>query len=112
MLAWRSRAGDHGLEQLLRDATLSSWLVRQSRARGDPEAPIVAADGRSLARAIRVVGRVEPIFVEETGGMRDAVLSCVKDGDVVVTMGAGSIGYLAPELALAGSRNNIRDIRS
>ena len=75
------------------------------------EAPIVAADGRSLARALRVVGKVEPIFVEETGGMRDAVLACVKDGDVVVTMGAGSIGYLAPELALAGARNNIRDIR-
>ena len=75
------------------------------------EAPIVAADGRSLARALRVVGKVEPIFVEETGGMRDAVLACVKDGDVVITMGAGSIGYLAPELALAGTRNNIRDIR-
>ena len=75
------------------------------------EAPIVAADGRSLARAIRVVGRVEPIFVEETSGMKDAVLACVKDGDVVVTMGAGSIGYLAPDLARAGSRNNIRDIR-
>ena len=75
------------------------------------EAPIVAADGRSLARAIRVVGKVEPIFVEEASGMKDAVLACVKDGDVVVTMGAGSIGYLAPDLARAGSRNNIRDIR-
>jgi UDP-N-acetylmuramate--alanine ligase len=75
------------------------------------EAPIVAADGRSLARAIRVVGKVEPIFVEETSGMREAVIACVQDGDVVVTMGAGSIGHLAPDLASAGSRNNIRDIR-
>ena len=64
------------------------------------EAPIVAADGRSLARAIRVAGKVEPVFVEKSSQMRDAVLGRVRDGDVVVTMGAGSIGHLAPELAL------------
>ena len=64
------------------------------------EAPIVAADGRSLARAVRVAGKVEPIFVERTTEMRDAVLSRVRDGDVVVTMGAGSIANLAPELAI------------
>jgi UDP-N-acetylmuramate--alanine ligase len=64
------------------------------------EAPIVAADGRALARAIRVAGRVEPVFVEKTADMRDAVLSRVRDGDVVITMGAGSIGHLAPELAV------------
>ena len=65
------------------------------------EAPIVAADGRALARAIRVGGRVEPLFVETVAEMRDAVLSRVKDGDVVVTMGAGSIANLAPELAVS-----------
>jgi UDP-N-acetylmuramate--alanine ligase len=65
------------------------------------EAPIVAADGRALARALRVAGKVEPTFVEHTSEMREAVLSRVKDGDVVLTMGAGSIGGLAPELALA-----------
>ena len=65
------------------------------------EAPIVAADGRALARAIRVGGRVEPLFVETVAEMRDAVLSRVRDGDVVVTMGAGSIANLAPELAVA-----------
>jgi UDP-N-acetylmuramate--alanine ligase len=64
------------------------------------ESPIVAADGRSLARAIRVAGRVEPVFVEKTTDMRDAVLSRLRDGDVVLTMGAGSIGHLAPELAV------------
>jgi UDP-N-acetylmuramate--alanine ligase len=64
------------------------------------EAPIVAADGRSLARAVRVAGRVEPVFVEKSSEMRDAVLGRVRDGDVVVTMGAGSIGHLAPELAV------------
>jgi UDP-N-acetylmuramate--alanine ligase len=64
------------------------------------EAPIVAADGRALARAVRVAGKVEPLFVEKTAEMRDAVLSRVRGGDVVLTMGAGSIGHLAPELAV------------
>jgi UDP-N-acetylmuramate--alanine ligase len=64
------------------------------------EAPIVAADGRSLARAVRVAGKVEPVFVEKSSEMRDAVLARLRDGDVVVTMGAGSIGHLAPELAV------------
>ena len=64
------------------------------------EAPIVGADGRSLARAIRLAGKVEPIFVEKSSAMRAAVLERVRDGDVVLTMGAGSIGHLAPELAL------------
>ncbi|MDQ3026048.1 MAG: Mur ligase family protein, partial [Pseudomonadota bacterium] len=64
------------------------------------EAPIVAADGRSLARAVRVAGKVEPVFVERSSEMRDAVLGRLRDGDVVLTMGAGSIGHLAPELAV------------
>jgi len=64
------------------------------------EAPIVGADGRSLARSIRLTGKVEPLFVEKTSEMREAVLSRVRDGDVVVTMGAGSIANLAPELAI------------
>ena len=56
------------------------------------EAPIVAADGRSLARAVRVTGRVEPLFVEDIDALPDAILEVVRDGDVVITMGAGSIG--------------------
>ncbi len=64
------------------------------------EAPIVAADGRALARAVRVAGKIEPLFVETSAAMREAVLSRVRDGDVVITMGAGSIGHLAPELAV------------
>src|SRR5262249_53076421 len=67
------------------------------------EAPIVAADGRSLARAVRVAGKVEPVFVERVTEMREAVLSRVRDGDVVITMGAGSIANLAPELATPGA---------
>jgi UDP-N-acetylmuramate--alanine ligase len=64
------------------------------------EAPIVGADGRSLVRSVRLAGKVEPLFVEKTSEMRDAVLSRIRDGDVVVTMGAGSIANLAPELAI------------
>ncbi|HYF57890.1 MAG TPA: UDP-N-acetylmuramate--L-alanine ligase [Burkholderiaceae bacterium] len=56
------------------------------------EAPIVAADGRTLARAVRVAGKVEPVFVEDVGTLAETILDTVRDGDVVVTMGAGSIG--------------------
>jgi UDP-N-acetylmuramate--alanine ligase len=63
------------------------------------EAPVVAADGRSLARAVRVAGRVEPVFVPEVQELVQAVLDMVRDGDVVLTMGAGSIGQLPAQLA-------------
>jgi UDP-N-acetylmuramate--alanine ligase len=63
------------------------------------ESPIVAADGRALVRAVRVAGKVEPVFCEQVAQMKDAVLAAVRDGDVVVTMGAGSVAGLAPELA-------------
>ncbi len=56
------------------------------------EDPIVAADGRSLARAVRVAGKVEPVFVDDIGAMPQAVLDGARDGDVVLCMGAGSIG--------------------
>jgi len=62
------------------------------------EAPIVAADGRSLARAVRVAGRVEPLFVEDIAEMPDAIRRVARDGDVVVTMGAGSIGSVPAQL--------------
>ncbi len=71
------------------------------------EAPIVAADGRSLARAVRVAGKVEPVFVERSTEMREAVLARLRDGDVVITMGAGSIGHLAPELAVPPSGGRV-----
>jgi UDP-N-acetylmuramate--alanine ligase len=62
------------------------------------EAPIVAADGRALARAVRVQGKVEPVFVEAIGEVAATVANIVRDGDVVVTMGAGSIGGLPAQL--------------
>ena len=63
------------------------------------EAPIVAADGRALARALRVAGKVEPVFVEDVGEIPTAIRTLAKDGDIVLTMGAGSIGQVAPALA-------------
>ncbi|MEO8304134.1 MAG: UDP-N-acetylmuramate--L-alanine ligase [Betaproteobacteria bacterium] len=58
------------------------------------EAPIVAADGRALARAVRVAGKVEPVFVESIAELPAAIAALVQEGDVVVTMGAGSIGQV------------------
>jgi UDP-N-acetylmuramate--alanine ligase len=59
------------------------------------EAPIVAADGRSLARALRVAGKLEPVFVDDIGAMPQSILDNARDGDVVLCMGAGSIGAVA-----------------
>jgi UDP-N-acetylmuramate--alanine ligase len=56
------------------------------------EAPIVAADGRSLARALRVAGRIEPVFVDQIADMAQAIIDNARAGDVVLCMGAGSIG--------------------
>ena len=67
------------------------------------EAPIVAADGRSLARALRVAGKVEPVFVDDIAHMPQAILDNARDGDVVLCMGAGSIGAVPGQvMALAG----------
>ena len=67
------------------------------------EAPIVAADGRSLARALRVAGKVEPVFVDDIAHMPQAILDNARDGDVVLCMGAGSIGVVPGQvMALAG----------
>ncbi len=67
------------------------------------EAPIVAADARALARAVRVLGKVEPVFVEQVADLPAAVERAVRDGDVVLAMGAGSIGTVAAQLAKAGA---------
>jgi len=78
-------------------STVDALLLAEVYAAG--EAPIVAADGRALARALRVTGKVEPVFVEDIGGMPQAIFDVVKDGDVVLTMGAGSIGGIPAKLA-------------
>ncbi|MEI7445907.1 MAG: UDP-N-acetylmuramate--L-alanine ligase [Burkholderiales bacterium] len=71
-------------------SSVDALLLAEVYAAG--ESPIVAADGRTLARAVRVAGKVEPVFVEDVGTMPETILDAVRDGDVVITMGAGSIG--------------------
>ena len=71
-------------------AQADSVLLAEVYAAG--EAPIVAADGRSLARALRVAGRIEPVFVDDIAAMPQSIVENARGGDVVLCMGAGSIG--------------------
>ena len=82
-------------------ATTDVLLLAEVYSAG--EAPIVAADGRSLARALRVGGKVEPIFIETIDEFPAALQDVVRDGDVVITMGAGSIGQVPARLAGGGA---------
>ncbi|BCF89750.1 MULTISPECIES: UDP-N-acetylmuramate--L-alanine ligase [Paraburkholderia] len=78
-------------------STVDALVLTEVYAAG--EAPIVAADGRALTRSIRVAGKVEPVFVETVDEVPDALGAIVRDGDVVITMGAGSIGSVPGRLA-------------
>ena len=62
------------------------------------EAPIANADGRAVCRAVRSRGRVEPVFVEDVQQLAESLRGLLEDGDLVVTMGAGSIGAVAHDL--------------
>lgn len=75
---------------------VDSLLLAEVYAAG--EAPIVAADGRALTRAVRVAGKIEPVFVEDIASMPQMILDTVRNGDVVLTMGAGSIGAVPGKL--------------
>ena len=77
-------------------SSVDALLLAEVYAAG--EAPIVADDSRALARALRVAGKVEPIFVEQIGDMPQAIFDAARDGDVVVSMGAGSIGGVPAQL--------------
>jgi UDP-N-acetylmuramate--alanine ligase len=80
-------------------STVDALLLAEIYAAG--EAPIVAADGRSLARALRVTGKVEPVFVEDIADMPQTIMDVARAGDVVLCMGAGSIGAV-PAKVVAG----------
>ncbi|MBB5213888.1 UDP-N-acetylmuramate--L-alanine ligase [Parapusillimonas granuli] len=62
------------------------------------EAPLIAADGRALARALRVAGKVEPVFVEDVADLPSAIRDFARDRDVVIVMGAGSISRVPAQL--------------
>jgi len=76
-------------------------LLGEVYAAGEP--PIVAADGRTLARALRVAGKVEPVFVDDIAAMPRAILDNARAGDVVLCMGAGSIGAVPAKVVEIGN---------
>ncbi len=80
-------------------STVDALVLVDVYPAGEP--PIVAADGRALARAVRVAGKVEPVFVETLAEAPAAIRAIARDGDVVVTMGAGSIGQVPAQLVAA-----------
>jgi UDP-N-acetylmuramate--alanine ligase len=77
-------------------ATVDALIVTEVYAAG--EAPIAGADGKAICRAVRSHGRVQPVFVDKIESLSDSIARIVQDGDVVVTMGAGSIGGVPGEL--------------
>ncbi len=77
--------------------TVDALVLSEVYAAG--EAPIVAADGRALMQALRVAGQTAAVFVENISDMPHAIMQMVRDGDVVVTMGAGTIGNVPQLLA-------------
>jgi UDP-N-acetylmuramate--alanine ligase len=74
-------------------------LLAEVYAAGEP--PIVAADARALTRALRVAGKLEPVFVEDIAAMPQTILDTAQNGDVIITLGAGSIGGVAGKLVAA-----------
>jgi UDP-N-acetylmuramate--alanine ligase len=82
-------------------STADAVLLAEVYAAGEP--PIVAADGRALARAVRIAGKVEPVFVEDVTSLPAEIVSAVRDGDVVIAMGAGSIGAVAGQVREAAA---------
>ncbi len=81
-------------------------VLTEVYAAGD--SPIVGADGRSLARAIRLSGGAALVYEESVNDVPQAILRAVRDGDVVVTLGAGSIGRVAPELSRMAKDGEIK----
>ena len=76
--------------------TADAVLLAEVYAAG--EAPIVAADGRALARALRVAGKVDPVFVDDITAMPQTIVEQARAGDVVISMGAGSIGQVPQQV--------------
>jgi UDP-N-acetylmuramate--alanine ligase len=80
-------------------STVDALVLTDVYPAGEPA--IVKADGRALARAVRVAGKVEPVFVKQVTDVADAIRAIARDRDVVLTMGAGSIGGVATALSPA-----------
>ena len=72
------------------------------------EAPIAGADGRALARAVRARGKVDPVLIDHPRELKDTLPALLRDGDLLLLMGAGDIGATASELAAAGMLKTIK----
>jgi len=83
--------------------TADAVLLAEVYAAG--EAPIVAADGRALARALRLAGKVDAVFVDDIKDMPKAIWQQARAGDVVLSMGAGSIGNVPNQVAVESKRS-------
>ena len=81
---------------------VDALLLSEVYAAGEP--PIVAADGRALARALRVAGQIEPLFVPDIQDLAAQVLQHAQDGDVVLCMGAGSVGQVPAQIVALAER--------
>jgi UDP-N-acetylmuramate--alanine ligase len=62
------------------------------------EAPIAGADGRAICRAVRSLGALEPLFIERVEELASVLKDLIRDGDVIVAMGAGNISAVAHAL--------------
>lgn len=82
--------------------TVDTLVLTEVYAAG--EEPVVAADSRALARAVRVLGRLEPIYCEDVNALPEALFNVLRDGDVVLTMGAGSINKVPAAFIEASAR--------
>jgi len=80
-------------------SSVDALIVTEVYAAG--EAPITGADGKAICRAVRSHGRVEPVFIDKIEELPRALIQIARDGDVIVTMGAGSIGSAAHDLPAA-----------
>ena len=83
-------------------STADALVLAEVYAAGEPA--IASADGLSLARAVRAAGKLEPVFIEDIGRMAEGIRRVARDGDVVLTMGAGSIGNVAAHMAASAIR--------
>lgn len=86
-------------------STLDALVLTEVYAAG--ESPIVAADSRTLAHALRVRGKVELVFAEDLTQMLEILRSFLRDEDVLLVMGAGSIGQIAPKMIEEGKENGL-----
>lgn len=77
-------------------STVDIVLLTEVYAAG--EAKIIGADGRALARALRMAGKIEPVFVDKVDDLPNAIVDIAKNGDIVLCMGAGSIGLVPQKL--------------